>query len=72
MYTAQLLFPLYNRKIILLADTVEAGTRLGTLLAQQRLDALLVSRHVEPPIALTPLRLERTDLKGRMVVQVYR
>jgi hypothetical protein len=72
MYTAQLLFPLYNRKIILLADTVEAGARLGALLAQQRLDALLVSRHVEPSIALTPLRLERTDLKGRMVVQVYR
>jgi hypothetical protein len=72
MYTAQLLFPLYNRKIIMLADTVEAGGRLGALLAQQRLDALLLSRNVEPTIALPPLRLERTDLKGRMVVQTYR
>jgi hypothetical protein len=72
MYTAQLLFPLYNRKIILLADTVEAGGRLGTLLAEQRLSALLVSRHLEPVVGLPPLNLERTDLKGRMVVQVYR
>jgi hypothetical protein len=67
-----LLFPLYNRKIIMLADTVEAGGRLGALLAQRRLDALLLSRNVEPTIALPPLRLERTDLKGRMVVQIYR
>jgi len=72
MFTAQLLFPLYNRKIIMLADTVEAGGRLGALLAQQRLDALMVSRNVEPTIALPPLRLARTDLKGRMVVQTYR
>ena len=72
MYTAQLLFPLYNRKIVLLADSVEAGARLGARLAEQRYGALLVSRNIEPVVSLPPLRLVRSDLKGRMVVQIYR
>jgi hypothetical protein len=73
MYTAQLLFPLYDRKIILLADTIESGERLGARLAQHRLGgALLISRNPEPSIGLPPLRVERTDMLGRMVVQVWR
>lgn len=72
MHTAQLLFPLYNQKIVLLADTPEAGTRLGARLAEQRYSAALVSRNIEPVISLAPLTLVRSDLKGRMVVQVYR
>jgi len=73
MYTAQLLFPLYDRKIILLADTVESGERLGARLVQHRLGgALLISRNPEPSVGLPPLRVERTDMLGRMVVQVWR
>jgi len=73
MFTAQLLFPLYDRKIILLADTVELGQRLGTLLADRRLSgALLVSRNPDPAVALPPLRVERSDQRGRMVIQYWR
>ncbi|HET7219369.1 MAG TPA: hypothetical protein VFJ02_15030, partial [Vicinamibacterales bacterium] len=73
MYTAQLLFPLYDRKIVVLADTIELGQRLGARLADERLSAaLLVSRNPEPAIGLPPLRVERTDQRGRMVVQLWR
>ena len=72
MYTAQLLFPLYDRKIVLLADTTALGERLGLLLSQQRLSgALLVSRHPEPAVLLPPLKIARTDQRGRMVVQTW-
>ncbi len=72
MFTAQLLLPLYDRKVVFLADTVESGNRLGALLAEHRTDALLVSRNSEPAVSLTPLRLERTASHGRMVLQVWR
>jgi hypothetical protein len=72
MYTAQLLFPLYDRKIVLLADTTALARRLGTLLAEQRVTgALLVSRNPEPAASLAPLRIARTDQRGRMVVQTW-
>jgi hypothetical protein len=72
MYTAQLLFPLYDRKIVLLADTTALGERLGLLLSQQRLSgALLVSRNPEPAVMLPPLKIARTDQRGRMVVQLW-
>ena len=58
MFTAQLLFPLYNRKIVLLADTLESGARLGELLAGRAgLGALLVSRNPAPAVSLPPLRV---------------
>jgi hypothetical protein len=72
MFTAQLLFPLYDRKIILLADTVEMANRLGAYLAGQRFGgAVVVSRNPEPLVGLPPFRVERTDVRGRMVVQVW-
>lgn len=72
MFTAQLLFPLYHRKIVFLADTIESGNRLGALLAEQRIGAVLVSRNPEPVVALLPLRMHRTEMRGRMVLQVWR
>ncbi len=73
MYTAQLLFPLYDRKIILLADTVDSGQRLGALLTAGHIgSAVLVSRNLEPVVMLPPLRLERTEQKGRTVLQYWR
>jgi hypothetical protein len=69
-FTAQLLFPLYYNKIIFLADSPDAGRRLGARLAEQRIGgALLVSRRPEPITALTPLGLRQSELQGRMVVQ---
>jgi hypothetical protein len=73
MYTAQLLFPLYNRKIILLADTIELGNRLGARLAAERFtSAVVISRNPEPLVALPPLRIDRTEVRGRMVLQTWR
>jgi hypothetical protein len=71
MFTAQLLFPLYHRKIVLLADTIDSGKRLGALLASQRLGAILVSRQLEPVVSLSPLRLQQSDIRGRMVLQQW-
>jgi hypothetical protein len=72
MYTAQLLFPLYDQKIVLLADTADLGHRLGARLAEHRLtSALVVSRNPEPLVTLPPLRPGRTDLHGRMVIQAW-
>jgi hypothetical protein len=73
MFTAQLLFPLYYRKIILLADSAELGRRLGGLLDEHRFaGAMLVSRNPEPVVALAPLRLDRVEHKGRMMIQYWR
>jgi hypothetical protein len=69
MFTAQLLFPLYNHKIVLLADTPESGARLGELLSAGRTGALLVSRNSPPGVSLPPLHLQQTDVRGRMVLQ---
>jgi hypothetical protein len=73
MYTAQLLFPLYDRKIIFLADSPDRGQLLGKLLADGRYgQAVLVSRNPEPAVMLPPLRVERTEQQGRMVLQYWR
>lgn len=70
VFTAQLMFPLYYRKIILLADTPELGARLGALLADQHVvDAIVVSRLAAPNVELTPLRRMSVEHKGRMVVE---
>jgi hypothetical protein len=71
-FTAQLLFPLYDRKIVLLADTQAAGRRLGERLSADWVGgALLISRNPEPKVTLDPMRLDRTDMRGRMVVQSW-
>ena len=71
-YTAQLLFPLYYRKIIFLADSGEARARLGARLAELGApDVLLMSRRPEPGMRLSPLRLRQSDTVGRMIVQYW-
>jgi hypothetical protein len=72
-FTAQLLFPLYYRKIVLLADSPALATSLGHALAAERsYGAMLVSRRERPAVDLAPLRLERADQRGRMVIQYWR
>jgi hypothetical protein len=64
------MFPLYYRKIILLADNPALGARLGALLSEQHvMDAIVVSRAAEPAVELTPLRRVSVEHKGRMVVE---
>lgn len=71
--TAQLLLPLYYRKIILLADSDALGRQLARLLADERVPGVVVvSRRPEPLLDLPPLRLDATEQKGRMRVQRWR
>ena len=69
VHTAQLLFPLYYRKIILLVDSPEAAGALSTMVTTQRLSgALLVSRNLGPEIVFPGLRVAKTEQVGRMSI----
>ena len=73
-FTAQLLLPLYYKKIILLADSQPLASELAAALGRQRFgDALLVSRR--PPDQRLNLpgyrRTASTDV-GRMTVEEWR
>ena len=71
-FTAQLLLPLYYRKILLLADTPERAQRLGTRLAGEHLASLLVvTRWSDTPVDLAPFTKRRTELHGRMTLQFW-
>jgi hypothetical protein len=71
-FTAQLLLPLYYRKILLLADTPEGAQRLGTRLAGEHLASLLVvTRSSDTPIDLAPFTKRRSELHGRMTLQFW-
>jgi hypothetical protein len=71
-FTAQLLLPLYYRRILLLADTPEGSRRLGARLAAQRLGSLLVvTRWSDTPIDLAPYRKRKTERRGRMTLQFW-
>jgi hypothetical protein len=71
-FTAQLLLPLYHRKLVMVADTAGGGERLGELLAQQRIGAvLLVTRVAETSIALPPFVKRRSETVGRMTLQYW-
>jgi len=70
MFTAQLLMPLYFRKILFLADTPALAARLGAKMEEQRTTGvMLIARGETPRIGLAPLRLAGTELKGRFVIQ---
>lgn len=72
MFTAQLLFPLYYRKIIFLADTGALRARLGTRLADSKVpDVLLISRRPEPGMRLSPLKIRQSDSVGRFIIQYW-
>jgi hypothetical protein len=71
--TAQLLLPLYYRKIILLADERELGLALGRRLADAHIgSAILVTRRASAAIPLEPFALERAEPVGRMTIQYWR
>jgi len=71
-FTAQLLLPINDRKVVLLADTVAGGAELGALLSGLRHSAVLVSRNAESPVRLAPLRPGPPEAQGRMTLQVWR
>ena len=69
-FTAQLLLPLYYRKIVFLADTPEQGSRLAANLINGKIaEVLLISRDLTPATQLRPLRLQRVTRSGRFTIQ---
>jgi hypothetical protein len=73
VFTAQLLLPLYDRKIVLLADSPEAGAALAALLVRERItSAVVVSRHIVHALRLDPLRLESVERHPRMRIDYWR
>ena len=71
-HTAQLLFPLYYRKIIFLADTSESAAALGAMMHEKRVpSAVMVSRRPEPVVMPEGLRLRGSDQRGRMYITYW-
>jgi hypothetical protein len=69
-FTAQLLRPLYYRKIILLADSPPLADALGAMLARQSFSsALVVSRDPQPRIGLPGYRRVASASVGRMGIE---
>ncbi len=69
MFTAQLLMPLYFRKIILLADRPDLASALGAKMAADRVGGVLLVGRGDPRVRLDPLRLIAAEQKGRFVIQ---
>ncbi len=71
-HTAQMLLPLYYRKVIFLADSHEARAKLGALLADAKVpEVLLMSERFEPATRLSPLKIRESDKFGRMFIQYW-
>lgn len=71
-FTAQLLFPVYFRKTLMVADSPGMGADLGArLVAAGVPEAILVTRWADTPIGLPPYQKQRTEKKGRMTVQYW-
>ena len=71
-FTAQLLFPLYYRKIIFLADSPEHARGLASVLGLGKVGSfVLVSRLEHPEMTFAPYRLDRIEQRGRMAVQYW-
>lgn len=70
--TAQLLMPLYRRKVLLLADSPALMADLSTAMVDQRIPELVVVSRESRPLALEGLHLDHAETRGRMLLQYYR
>lgn len=72
-FTAQLLFAMYYRKTIFLADTPQLGARLGPVLAAHRIPAVvLITRELGTDVTLPPYERHWTEHQGRMRIEHWR
>jgi hypothetical protein len=69
MFTAQLLMPLYFRKILYVAEVPPLARDLAERLDRARLGPVLLVSRDEPSVGLAPLRLDRVERRGRFVIQ---
>jgi hypothetical protein len=69
MFTAQLLMPLYFRKVLFVADAPPRARDLGERLDRARMGSVLLVSRGEPTLDLAPLRLGLVERHGRFVIQ---
>ena len=70
--TAQLLMPLYRRKVLFLADTPALMSALGAAMVEQRIPEVVVVSRQPQPAALEGLHIDHAESRGRMLLQYYR
>ena len=70
--TAQLLMPLYARKVLFLADTPALMTALGSAMVEQRVPEVVVVSRQSQPAELVGLHIDHLERQGRMLLQYYR
>jgi hypothetical protein len=69
MFTAQILMPLYFRKVLYLADSPAMARDLAQRLDRARMGSVLFVSREEPEFSLAPLRLDRVERRGRFILQ---
>lgn len=69
MFTAQLLMPLYFRKVLYVAEVPHMARDLAERLDRVRMGSVLLVSRDEPRLGLAPLRLDRVERRGRFVIQ---
>ena len=70
--TAQLLMPLYRRKVLLLADSPDLMARLEAAMVEQRVPELVVVSRESQPAQLEGLHIDHAETRGRMLLRYYR
>jgi hypothetical protein len=71
MFTAQLLMPIYFRKVILVADSPGLAGNLAARLADARVGSVLLVARDRPTVSLAPLRRTAVTERGRFVVETW-
>jgi hypothetical protein len=69
MFTAQLIMPLYFRKVLYVADTPGLARDLAERLDRARMGSVLLVSRDEPAVGLAPLRRAEVERRGRFVIQ---
>ena len=69
MFTAQLLMPLYFRKVIYVAESPALAHDLAGRLDRARMGSVLLVSRRDSALGLDPLRLEAVEPRGRFVLQ---
>jgi hypothetical protein len=69
MFTAQLLMPLYFRKVIFVADAPALARDLANRIVAAHIGSVLLVSRDRPAVGLAPLRRGSVELRGRFVIE---
>jgi len=71
MFTAQLLMPIYFRKVVLVADAPGLASNLAARLADARVGSVLLVSRDRPAVSLAPLQRTAVTERGRFVIETW-